>query len=68
MSEPRRRVPDPLALIGGLLALGVAAWGVTGIDPGSGVDIRWVLALVAVGAGAIFLLAGLRNSRRRSDD
>lgn len=57
-----------MALIGGLLALGVAASGVTGIDPGSGVDLRWVLALVAVLAGAIFLLAGLRNSRRGSDD
>ncbi len=61
-------MPDPVALIGGLLALGVAGWGISGIDPGSGVDIRWVLALVAVGAGAIFLLAGLRNSRRGSDD
>jgi hypothetical protein len=61
-------VPDPVALIGGLLAIAVAASAATGIDPGSGVDLRWALALVAVGAGAIFLLAGLRNSRGRSDD
>ncbi len=57
-----------MALIGGLVALGVAATGITGVAPGWNVDPRWVLALVAVVAGAIFLIASLRNSRRGSDE
>lgn len=63
-----RRAPDPLALLCGLLALVVAGYGFSGLAPGSGVDLRWVLAGVAVLAGLSFIVMSLRNSRAASDE
>ncbi|MDN5915923.1 MAG: hypothetical protein L0I76_12560 [Pseudonocardia sp.] len=63
-----RRTPDLLALLCGLLALVVAGYGFTGMGPVSGVDLRWVLAVVAVLAGLSFIVMSLRNSRTTSDD
>ncbi|MBW0103530.1 hypothetical protein [Pseudonocardia sp. KRD291] len=63
-----RRAPDPLALLFGLLALVVAGYGFTGLAPGSGVDLRWILAVVAVVTGSSFILMSLRNSRTTPDD
>lgn len=64
----RRRAPDPLTLLSGLAALVVAGYGVTGTAVGSVVDLRWVLAVLAVLAGSSFILMSLRNSRATSDD
>ncbi|MEJ8280293.1 hypothetical protein [Pseudonocardia spirodelae] len=62
------RRPDPFALVAGVLSLLVAACGVTGTAPWEVVDLRWVLAGVAVVAGIAFLVASVRNSRATSDD
>lgn len=66
--ERRRRGPDPLALVAGILSLLVAGAGITGVSPAAVVDLRWVLAGTAVVVGVALLLAGLRNSRATSDD
>lgn len=66
--DPRRRGPDPLALLCGLAALVVAGYGFTGPAIGSVVDLRWVLAMVAVLAGLSFILMSLRNSRAPSGE
>ncbi|RZT88312.1 hypothetical protein EV383_5251 [Pseudonocardia sediminis] len=66
-----RGAPDPVALICGLLALVVAGYGYSGLTPGTGVDLRWGLAVVAVLAGVSFIVMSLRgsgNSRTTSDD
>lgn len=64
----RRRAPDPLALLCGLAALVMAGYGFAGTAPGSGLDLRWALAVVAVVAGVSFILMSLRNSRSTPDD
>ncbi|ANY07468.1 hypothetical protein [Pseudonocardia sp. HH130630-07] len=63
-----RRRPDPLALVAGLIALVIAVAGLTGVGPWEYVDLRWLLAGVAVVVGIVFLVASLRNSRGTSDD
>ncbi|MBC3193892.1 hypothetical protein H7X46_22790 [Pseudonocardia sp. C8] len=64
----RKRRPDVLTLVAGLLSLLVAAAGITGTGPWEIVDLRWLLAGTAVVAGIAFLVAGLRNSRGASGD
>lgn len=64
----RKRRPDVITLVVGILALLVAAAGITGTGPWEVVDIRWLLAGTAVVAGIVFLAASLRNSRAPSDD
>lgn len=64
----RRRRPDLIALVAGVLSLLVAGIGIAGVSPADMVDLRWVLAAVAVLAGILLLVAGLRNSRATSDD
>lgn len=66
--RPRRRGPDPLALLSGLAALVVAGYGFAGPAVGSVPDLRWVLALVAVVAGLSFILMSFRNPRPTSDE
>lgn len=62
--KPRRRFPDPLNLIVGLLTIGVAAyaltdgaWGLPAVDP------RWVIAGGALLVGMLLLGASLRPRR-----
>jgi hypothetical protein len=66
VDRPRRRFPDPLNLIVGLLTIGVAAyaltdghWGLPAMDP------RWVVAGGALLIGLLLLGASLRPKRRR---
>lgn len=64
----RKRRPDVVALLAGILSLLIAAAGITGTGPWEVVDIRWLLAGAAVVAGIVFLAASLRNSRAPADD
>jgi hypothetical protein len=64
--QHRRRFPDPVNLVAGLLTLWVAVYalsdgrfGFTGLDP------RWVIAGIALLIGVLLLGASLRPSRRR---
>lgn len=68
VQDGRRRGPDALALVVGVLSLLVAGAGIAGVSPVDVVDLRWVLAGAAVVAGIALLVAGLRNSRATSDD
>jgi hypothetical protein len=64
--RPRRRFPDPLNLIVGVLTLGVAAyalsdgqWGIPMEDP------RWIIAGAALVVGLFLLGASVRSGRQR---
>jgi hypothetical protein len=58
----RRRGPDPLTLVVGLLTLGMAVAAFTGQLPIlPHFDPRWVLAGVAAVVGALMLLGSLRR-------
>lgn len=57
-----RRGPDPVALLVGLLSLGMAVAAFTGTVPGlSGFDPRWLLAGAAALIGLLILAGTLRN-------
>ncbi|HEX3649433.1 MAG TPA: hypothetical protein VHV49_13475 [Pseudonocardiaceae bacterium] len=65
-AEQKRRFPDPVNLVAGLLTLWVAVYalsdgrlGFTGLDP------RWVIAGIALLVGVLLLGASLRPGRRR---
>lgn len=61
----RRRGPDPVALLAGLLALGMATAAFVGQVPDlSGFDPRWLLAGGAALVGLILLVGSLRGRRR----
>jgi hypothetical protein len=61
----RRRGPDPLALIVGLLTLGMAASAFVGEVPSlAGFDARWLLAAGAAAIGLLLLVGSLRGRRR----
>lgn len=61
----RRRGPDPVALLAGLLALGMAIAAFVGQVPDlSGFDPRWLLAGGAALVGLILLVGSLRGRRR----
>jgi protein-S-isoprenylcysteine O-methyltransferase Ste14 len=62
----RRRFPDPIALIVGIITLGVSgwvlsdgAWGLPNVDP------RWLVAGGALVVGLLLLGASLRPRSRR---
>lgn len=57
----RRRGPDPLALVVGLLTLGMAVAAFTGQLPVVNFDPRWLLAGAAAVVGALLLLGSLRR-------
>lgn len=58
----RRRMPDPFALVVGLVSLGVAATAFVGRTPAlNGFDARWLLAGAAVLLGVLLLVGSLRN-------
>jgi hypothetical protein len=61
---PRRRGPDPVALLIGLLALGMAVAAFVGQVPDlSGLDPRWLLAGGAGVVGLMLLVGSLRGRR-----
>ena len=57
----RRRGPDPVALVVGVLTLGMAVAAFTGQLPMIDVDPRWLLAAAAAAIGALLLLGSLRR-------
>jgi hypothetical protein len=64
--EPRRRWPDPLNLIAGLITLGVAVYALTdGRVALHGVDPKWIVAAGALLIGVLLLGASLRPRRRQ---
>lgn len=63
---PARRRPDPVALVAGLLTLGMAVAAFVGEPPHlGGLDPRWLLAAAALAVGLVLLAGSLRG--RRSD-
>lgn len=61
----RRRGPDPIALVVGLLTLGMSAAAFTGHAPVlPGFDPRWLLALGAAVLGVLLLAGSLRRRER----
>ena len=61
----RRRGPDPLALVVGLLTLGMATSAFVGEVPLlAGLDARWLLAAGAAAIGLLLLVGSLRGRRR----
>lgn len=62
----RRRGPDPVALLVGLLTLGMATAAFIGEVPDlSGFDPRWLLAGGATVLGVLLLVGSLRGRRER---
>ncbi|WP_232663820.1 hypothetical protein [Pseudonocardia sp. TRM90224] len=60
----RRRMPDPLALIAGVLALAMATSAFVGQAPDlSGFDARWLLAAGAALVGLMLLVGSLRGRK-----
>jgi hypothetical protein len=60
----RRRGPDPLALVVGLLTLGMATSAFVGEVPSlAGLDARWLLAAGAAAIGLLLLVGSLRGRR-----
>jgi hypothetical protein len=60
----RRRGPDPLALVVGLLTLGMATSAFVGEVPLlAGLDARWLLAAGAAAIGLLLLVGSLRGRR-----
>jgi fatty acid desaturase len=57
----RRRGPDPVALVIGLLTLAMAVAAFTGRLPAINFDPRWLLAGAAAVVGALLLLGSLRR-------
>ena len=63
--EERDRGPDPLALVVGLLTLGMATSAFVGEVPSlAGLDARWLLAAGAAAIGLLLLVGSLRGRRR----
>jgi hypothetical protein len=60
----RRRGPDPVALVIGLLTLGMAVAAFRGEVPSlAGLDARWLLAAGATGIGLLLLVGSLRGRK-----
>jgi hypothetical protein len=57
----RRHGPDPLALVVGVLTLGMAVAAFTGQLPVITFDPRWLIAAAAAVVGALLLLGSLRR-------
>lgn len=58
---PTRRGPDPVTLVAGLLAIGIAAWSI--VDAGRVLPPQWMLAGAAVLVGILMLIASIRPRR-----
>lgn len=62
-TEPaRRRAPDVLTLVTGLVCLAVALMTITGWSPDIRFDPRWILAGGAVALGTALLVSSIRSS------
>ena len=60
----RRRGPDPVALVVGLLSIAMAVFAFVGQVPDlSGLDPRWLLAGGAASVGLMLLVGSLRGRR-----
>jgi hypothetical protein len=60
----RRRGPDPVALVVGLLSIAMAVFAFVGQVPDlSGLDPRWLLAGGAAAVGLMLLVGSLRGRR-----
>jgi hypothetical protein len=64
-SDPRRRFPDPVRLVIGLLTLLAATYALTDGRFLHGVDPRWLIAGAALLLGVLLLGASLRPGRRQ---
>jgi hypothetical protein len=63
--EVRRRGPDAITLIVGVLTLGMATSAFVGQVPTlAGLDARWLLAAGAAAVGLLLLVGSLRGRRR----
>lgn len=63
-----RRGPDLLALAAGLGALGVSGTVLLGGIPWlPEIDVRWVLAAVALVVGLLLVIGSIRHPRRQAD-
>jgi hypothetical protein len=66
ITAERRRFPDPLALIVGLVTLVVSAYALSdGAFDLPGIDPRWLIGGGALFVGLMLLGASLRPNRRR---
>jgi hypothetical protein len=64
--DTARRGPDPVNLVIGLLALGMAAAAFVGEVPSlAGLDPRWLLAAGAAIVGLLLLIGSLRGRGNR---
>jgi hypothetical protein len=63
-ARPRRRGPDPLALLVGLATLVMAVFAFVGELPAVDVDPRWLLAGGAAVVGLVLLISSLRGRPR----
>ena len=65
-SAVRRRGPDPVTLLVGLLSLGMAAAAFVGEMPSlAGFDPRWLLAAGAAFVGLLLLVGSVRGRSTR---
>lgn len=61
----QRRGPDPVALLIGVLSLGMAASAFFGVAPSlAGFDLRWLLAAGAAAIGLLLLVGSLKGRGR----
>ncbi len=59
----RRRSPDLLALLVGVVSVAVAIIAFVGFVPPVAIDPRWLLAAAAIGLGVLLLASSLRRRR-----
>jgi hypothetical protein len=64
LARPRRRGPDPLALLVGIATLVMAVFAFVGEVPVVDVDPRWLLAGGAAVVGLVLLVSSLRGRPR----
>ena len=63
MVPVRRRAPDLIALIVGVVSIAVAIIAFVGVVPPVAIDTRWLLAAAAIALGVLLLGSSLRRRR-----